>query len=250
MILGIIPARYAAQRFPGKPLADIGGKSMIQRVWEQCKQAHRLHEVVVATEDERIVAHVEAFGGKAMLTSPDHVSGTERIAEVAAAYPAFSYCVNIQGDEPCISPESINLLCEALLTPDTDIATLVRPWADDEDIWNNNLVKVVTDHQGFALYFSRSPIPHVRGNAEVDQWHTEYPFFKHLGIYGFRREVLMQVPAMKPSFLEKAESLEQLRWLANGWRVRTGITPHDSIAVDVPGDVDKVLAWLAAQPSR
>lgn len=248
MILGIIPARYGAQRFPGKPLADIGGKTMIQRVWEQCKQASLLDEVVVATEDERIVAHVEAFGGKAMLTSPDHVSGTERIAEVAAAYPGFDHCVNIQGDEPCISPVSVNLLCEALLAPGTDIATLIRPWADDEDVWNTNLVKVVTDHDGFALYFSRSPIPHVRGNAEVDEWHKAYPFFKHLGIYGFRREVLLQVPAMKPTYLEKAESLEQLRWLANGWRVRTGITPHDSIAVDVPGDVDKVLAWLENNP--
>jgi len=245
MILCIIPARYSATRFPGKPLADIGGKSMIQRVYEQCKRASLLAEVVVATEDGRIMAHVAGFGGKAAMTSPGHVSGTERIAEVAAQYPGYTHYVNVQGDEPFINPEAIDSLCEVLVSEGTDIATLVRPWDAGEDIGNPNLVKAVLDHEGHAMYFSRSPIPHVRGVADTSTWAGSFAYYKHLGIYGFRREVLMLVPNMRPSFLEQAESLEQLRWLANGYRIKTGITPHDSLAIDVPSDVDKAMLFLA-----
>lgn len=247
-ILCIIPARYGAMRFPGKPMADIGGKTMIERVYAQCRKAQLPTDVIVATEDERIMAHVQGFGGKAAMTSPDHISGTERIAEVASQYPDYDYYVNVQGDEPFISPEAIDLLCQTLTQPQVDIATLVKPWDATDDLNNPNMVKAVLDHAGNALYFSRSPIPFVRSVDDRTTWTQYAPFFKHLGIYGFRREVLLAVPSMKPSPLE-IESLEQLRWLANGYRIRTSTTQHDSIAIDTPEDLQRALAWLAAHPS-
>lgn len=246
-ILCIIPARYGAMRFPGKPMADIGGKTMIERVYTQCRKAQQPTEVIVATEDARIQAHVQAFGGKAAMTSPDHISGTERIAEVAAQYPDYDYYVNVQGDEPFINPDAIDLLCQTLTQPSVEIATLVKPWDAADDLDNPNMVKAVLDHAGNALYFSRSPIPFVRGVDDRHTWLSHAPFYKHLGIYGFKREVLLAVPSMKPSPLE-IESLEQLRWLANGYKIRTATTLHDSIAIDTPADLTRALAWLAANP--
>jgi 3-deoxy-manno-octulosonate cytidylyltransferase (CMP-KDO synthetase) len=249
-ILGVIPARYGASRFPGKPLADIGGTTMVQRVYEQCAQATGLAGVVVATEDERIAAHVRSFGGEAALTSAACPTGTERVAEVAAQRPGFDAYINIQGDEPFIAPEAINAVCACLLGG-AEIATLARPWDPTDDLHNPNLVKVVRNALGDALYFSRSAIPFVRGReaANTAEWLQAAPFFKHLGIYGFRREVLLRIPAMPPAVLEQAESLEQLRWLFHGFRIQVGLTAHDSIAIDVPADVDKALAYLASMRS-
>lgn len=237
MILGVIPARYGSSRFPGKPLVDIRGKSMIRRVYEQCMKAEAVSRVVVATDDERIYGHVLDFGGNVEMTGTQHLSGTERMAEIAQKYGDFSHFINIQGDEPFIDPGQINqvgemLQAEAETAP--DIVTLARPMVDRETITNPNLVKVVMDLQGNALYFSRSVIPFPRNESSEIIW------YKHIGIYGFRREVLLAVPHMPASPLEVAESLEQLRWLANGYRIRVGMTLTESISVDTPDDLTEI----------
>ena len=245
-ILGVIPARYASSRFPGKPLADIKGKSMIQRVYEQCQKSQYLSEVVVATDDARIFEHVEAFGGKVAMTAEHHRSGTERMVEVAQNYEDYLYLVNIQGDEPFIEPSQIDLLCKLVVEePQTQIATLIHKIERASDLDNPNLPKVVVDEEGNALYFSRSPIPFVRNEEDRGKWLEAHTFFRHIGIYAFEREVLLKVPAMNSSKLELVESLEQLRWLANGYKIRTAITNKSSFAIDSPSDLARLLESLA-----
>lgn len=245
-ILGVIPARYASSRFPGKPLIDIKGKSMIQRVYAQCQASELLDEVIVATDDERIFDHVHAFGGKVLMTAEHHRSGTERLVEIAEKETSYTHFVNIQGDEPFIDPAQIDLLCK-LLTSDSEvqIATLVHKIHSYEELINPNMPKVVLDEQGNALYFSRSPIPFIRKEAEQTNWLNHHDFYRHIGIYAFEREVLLKVPRMKKSILEETESLEQLRWLANGYKIRTAETNKISFAIDSPEDLDRLLESLA-----
>jgi 3-deoxy-manno-octulosonate cytidylyltransferase (CMP-KDO synthetase) len=240
MILGVIPARYASSRFPGKPLAMIHAKSMIERVYTQCKKAEILDKVVVATDDERIYAHVQGFGGEVVMTSSEHNSGTERIAEVAHLLPNFSQYLNIQGDEPFIEPQQIAQLCEILLRPDAQIATLLKRIHDIEILKNPNIVKAVIDNQGNALYFSRSPIPFVR-NAPFEEWLSHASFYQHIGIYGFQKSVLLEIPNLPIAPLEKIEYLEQLAWLSNAYKIKTTLTEFESIAIDTPEDLQKAI---------
>ncbi|MDB4286359.1 3-deoxy-manno-octulosonate cytidylyltransferase [bacterium] len=238
MILGIIPARYDSSRFPGKPLVNIQGKTMIERVYQQCAKADRLDKVIVATDDERIFRHVQGFSGHVMMTKGHHISGTERIGEVAKNFPEYDHCINIQGDEPYIDPRQIDLLCETLADdPAVHIATLVKRTQDKERAQNPNSIKVVVDHNGDALYFSRSLIPFYRNLLKTG----EPTYLQHIGIYGFTREILLKIPQMKPSELETAESLEQLRWMANGYKIRTAETDMESHSIDTPEDLHRLL---------
>ncbi len=246
-ILGVIPARYASTRFPGKPLIDIGGKTMVQRVYEQVKKASLITEVVVATDDVRILDHVEGFGGKAVLTSAEHPSGTDRCFEAYQLMNAdFTYVINVQGDEPFIRPEQIDLLA-ALLTGDTFIATLVKELKDQESLFNPNVVKAVVNAKGKALYFSRSPVPHARNTAAAE-WLTKHKYYKHIGMYAYRTDVLAQLTKLSVSALEKVESLEQLRWLDNGYEITTTETKSETIGIDTPEDLQKALTYLSQNP--
>lgn len=240
--LGIIPARYASTRFPGKPLADINGKTMIQRVYEQaCKS---LDLVYVATDDNRIEEAVLQFGGKVVMTSPDHQSGTDRIAEAANSISLelnlnFDVAINIQGDEPFIQPEQIESLKKCFLNPQTQIATLVKSITNSEEIFDPNKVKVVIGKDKKALYFSRSAIPFLRGEVK-DNWLKKANYFKHIGMYAYRYDALMAVTKLEQSTLELNESLEQLRWLENGYWIQTDITEHESIGIDTPEDLERI----------
>jgi 3-deoxy-manno-octulosonate cytidylyltransferase (CMP-KDO synthetase) len=241
-ILGIIPARYASTRFPGKPLVDIGGKTMIQRVYERAAQALPL--VYVATDDERIASAVIAFGGNVIMTAATHRSGTDRCAEAAAKIRLdrnipFEVVVNIQGDEPFIAPEQLQQLVACFALPDTQIATLVKAAAPGEDIFNPNSPKVILNAGGEAIYFSRTPIPYVR-NVPPEAWSSAATFYKHIGLYAYRTAVLMQLSQLKPSPLEIAENLEQLRWLENGFRIKAAVTGYPTYAVDTPEDLQRL----------
>lgn len=243
-VLGIIPSRYGATRFPGKPLADIGGMTMVERVYRQAVQASCMTEVIVATEDDRIIQHVQGFGGKAMMTRADHQTGTDRCAEVARMVAGYDIVVNIQGDEPFILPEQIDAAVQPLLDGQlTDISTLAKPIENRDDIFNPNIVKVVLDKRNCAMYFSRSPIPHLRSIPEQD-WFGRIVFYKHIGLYAFRSETIQQVTALPPGIYEQAESLEQLRWLANGYPIAVGMTDKETIGIDVPEDIEKAKAFL------
>ena len=238
----IIPARYASTRFPGKPLAVLGGKTVIQRVYEQVKNV--LSEVYVATDYLRIFEQVESFGGKAMMTRPDHQSGTDRIQEaVEKTGTQADVIINVQGDEPFIQPSQIQTLMQLFDDPSTQIGTLGKPFESIEAVENPNSPKIVTDNRSFALYFSRSIIPFIRGKERND-WFGEYPFLKHLGVYAYRREVLAEVTKLPQSSLEKAESLEQLRWLQNGYRIRVGLTDVETVGIDTPEDLQRAEAFL------
>lgn len=238
-VLGIIPARYASTRFPGKPLIDINGKSMIQRVYEQAKSAG-LAEVLVATDDARILEHVQAFGGKAVMTAAHHQSGTDRCFEAYQLHDEpFEYIINIQGDEPFIRPEQINLVASCFEHSATQLATLIKKISTAEELFNINAPKVVINKAGEALYFSRSPIPFCR-NVPNDIWHQQHTYYKHIGIYGYRADILEQITQLPPSPLELAESLEQLRWLENGFRITTALTEFETIGIDTPEDLLKV----------
>lgn len=241
MILAVIPVRFGSTRFPGKPLVEIQGKSMIRRVMEQCQRASLVDKVIVATDDERIAEEVERHGGLVEMTASHHQSGTERIAEVAGRHPAYSHVLNIQGDEPFLDPDQIDLLCETLVKGETDIATLARLISDPEMLWNPNAVKLVMSHAGYAMYFSRSAIPFCRDEADKSLWPAQVDYYKHIGMYGFSREVLLTIPEMKASPLERVESLEQLRWLANGYRIRVAITDLEAHSVDSPEDLNHFL---------
>jgi len=238
-IIGVIPARYASTRFPGKPLIDIGGKSMIQRVFEQCLKADVLADVMVATDDERILNHVIDFGGKATLTAATHQSGTDRCAEVLSKLQeSYDAIINIQGDEPFIDPEQIKLLTSAFEHQQVDIASLKKAIKSEDEIRNPNVVKVVTNVHGEAIYFSRSPIPY-RRNPEAN-----ITYFKHVGIYGYKAHVLPQLTQLPMGNLEQAESLEQLRWLENGFKIMLKETDMETVAIDTPDDLNKVLKML------
>lgn len=237
MIIGIIPARYDSSRFPGKPLVDLKGKSMIQRVYEQCSKSNSLDKVVVATDDQRIFKEVNSFGGEVKMTSKTHESGTDRCHEVLKYYPDASIIINIQGDEPLIDPKEIDKLVTVFCNEKADIATLIKE-SSKEDIQNSNLVKVVTTSTGKALYFSRSPIPFERNENKHQK------FFQHIGIYGYRKEALEKVSSLSVSPLELTEGLEQLRWLENNINIFTERSDFQSLAIDTPEDVEKVLQRL------
>ncbi len=237
--LGIIPARYASTRFPGKPLVDIAGKSMIQRVYEQAKKCTSLSEVIVATDDDRIFNHVKDFGGVAIMTSPDHQSGTDRCAEVALQHPQYDVVINIQGDEPYIDPEQITKVAACFTSADVQLSTLIKRIETLDELHNPNSPKVIINHQSEAIYFSRTPLPYLRGH-EPQEWLKHFTYFKHIGIYGYRADVLQQVTKLAVSSLEKAESLEQLRWIENGYRIKVAETELETHAIDVPEDLEKL----------
>jgi 3-deoxy-manno-octulosonate cytidylyltransferase (CMP-KDO synthetase) len=240
--MAIIPARYASTRYPGKPLAILGGKTVIQRVYEQVKSV--LDDVYVATDDDRIYNTVTDFGGKAVMTRADHKSGTDRIEEAAEKIGLDAdVIINVQGDEPFIQPSQIETLMQLFDAPETQIGTLGKPFESIDAVENPNSPKIVTDNRGFALYFSRSVIPYIRGK-ERDSWFGEYPFLKHLGVYAYRREVLAEVTKLPMSSLEKAESLEQLRWLQNGYRIRVGLTDIETVGIDTPEDLTRAEEFL------
>ncbi|ALD22594.1 3-deoxy-manno-octulosonate cytidylyltransferase [Hymenobacter sp. DG25A] len=243
--IGIIPARYASTRLPAKPLVDLGGKSMIQRVVEQARQA-QLSRVVVATDDERILRHVLDFGGEAVLTSPDHPSGTDRVFEAYQQLNTGADCIiNIQGDEPFIHPSQINALVQLFAAePRPQLATLVKPVLNEEELFSPHLPKVVLDAQGHALYFSRHPVPYQRQHPQ-EHWLAHHRYLRHIGLYAYRPNVLAHITRLPPSPLELAESLEQLRWLENGYRILTAETELETIGIDTPEDVVRARQFLA-----
>ena len=233
-ILCVIPARYASTRLPGKPLADIAGKPMICRVYDRAVQAKCLSEVVVATDDQRVQQAVEAHGGRAMMTAKDHPTGTDRLAEVAAAYPDIDLIINVQGDEPLIEPSIIDALAAAFDSDaDLKMATVMTEITDEAEQMNPNNVKVVTDRNGYALYFSRSLLPYPRYRKGV-------PVYKHIGIYAYKREFLLHYAKMAPTPLEETEALEQLRALENGYRIKVIRTAHRFVGVDTAEDLAMV----------
>jgi 3-deoxy-manno-octulosonate cytidylyltransferase (CMP-KDO synthetase) len=238
-ILGIIPARYASSRFPGKPLVDIAGKSMIRRVYEQVKKCDDVAEAIVATDDDRILDHVQAFGGVAVMTADDHQSGTDRCAEVARLHPEYDVIINIQGDEPYINPEQIAKLAACFADAGTQIATLIKKIVTNEELFNYNSPKVIINKLSEAIYFSRATLPHIRA-CEPHNWLKCHTYFKHIGIYGYRADVLQQITKLHVSGLEKAESLEQLRWIENGYRIKVAETELETHSVDVPADLEKL----------
>ena len=240
--IGIIPSRYASTRFPGKPLVDIKGKTMIRRVYEQAQQSQALSGVFVATDDQRIADEVESFGGNVIMTSSSHPSGTDRCFEALEKLGKDKYdvVVNIQGDEPFIHPEQINKVVKSFDDKKVQIATLAHKISNSEDIRNPSIVKIARNIHGEALYFSRSAIPFIRGTKDAD-WTTLYPFLKHIGIYAYRSDVLEQIVKLPASSLEKAESLEQLRWLENGYSIKVEITNQESFPVDTPEDLKKFI---------
>jgi 3-deoxy-manno-octulosonate cytidylyltransferase (CMP-KDO synthetase) len=243
--IGIIPARYASTRFPGKPLAMLGGRTVIQRVYEQATAI--LDEAYVATDDERIFQAVEQFGGRAIMTRADHKSGTDRIEEAAEKIGTQAdVIINIQGDEPFIQKSQIETLMHLFDEPSTQISTLGKRFESIEAAMNPNSPKIVTDKRGFALYFSRSIIPYVRGK-EQSEWLQHFPYLKHLGLYAYRREVLQEVTQLPQSPLEIAESLEQLRWLENGYRIRVGLTDVETVGIDTPEDLQRAEEFLASR---
>lgn len=245
-ILGVIPARYASSRFPGKPLVEIVGKSMIQRVYERSSNCETLDAVVVATDDQRIFDHVKSFGGEVIMTSEHHRNGTERCHEVSEAYPDFDVVINIQGDEPLIEPKQIERVASLFLkNKECQISTLVKEIKDEHTLFNANTPKVVLDKDKKAKYFSRNTIPFLR-DVERSYWLSHQTFFKHIGIYGFRQETLKALVKLEPGALEQAEQLEQLRWLENGFDIYVDETEFESIGVDVPEDVALIEQKLKA----
>ena len=241
----IIPARYASTRFPGKPLALLGNKPVIQHVYEQATSV--LNEVWVATDDSRIREAVEKFGGRVVMTRADHKSGTDRIEEAAEKTGTQAdVVINIQGDEPFVQPSQIKTLMQLFDNADTQIGTLGKHFDNIEAVNNPNSPKIVTDKQGFALYFSRSVIPYIRG-AQDNEWLSHFPFLKHLGLYAYRREVLHEITQLPQSSLEIAESLEQLRWLENGYRIRVGLTDVETVGIDTPEDLQRAEEFLKSR---
>jgi len=244
--LCIIPARYASVRFPGKPLALLGNKPVIQWVYERSFPV--IEETYVATDDKRIYDEVLNFGGKAVMTSCTHLSGTDRCAEALhiisnESGKHFQYVINIQGDEPFIHDSQIHMLMKSFQDERTDIATLARKIHKKDDIFNVNITKVVTDSFDYALYFSRSPIPYIR-NLDSDLWPGEHSFYHHIGVYAYKAPVLFELSRLSPSPLERAESLEQLRWLQNGYKIKVNVTEYENIGIDTPEDLKKAEKYL------
>ena len=245
-ILGIIPARYASTRFPGKPLTIIKGKTMIQRVYEQALKSEYLSDVVVATDDQRIYDAVIDFGGKVMMTSTEHNSGTDRCCEIIEKIgDSYDAVVNIQGDEPFINPEQINQIARLISSEGSQIASLCKPIKDEEELFDNNVVKVVFDIKGDALYFSRHTIPFLRKvDKDAKSWLAARTFYKHIGIYSYKVDVLKKIASLEQSELELAECLEQLRWIENSYTVKMGVTEYESYSIDTPQDVEKCLKYF------
>ncbi len=247
--MGIIPARYASTRFPGKPLALLGGRPMIQRVYEQVVGA--VDAVCVATDDERIEAAVKAFGGNVVMTSANHRSGTDRCREAYEKVGnGYDVVINIQGDEPFIHPEQIETIKACFDAPEVEIATLVKPFAADGDfektLFNPNSPKVVVNKRMEAMYFSRSIVPYIRGK-KYTEWLSAHLFYKHIGMYAYRADVLKEITDLPPSSLEIAESLEQLRWLENGYRIKVGVTEQETIGIDTPEDLERANALFESR---
>lgn len=242
-ILGIIPARFASTRFPGKPLIDLAGKSMIQRVYEQAKKASSLADVVVATDSVEIFNAVKAFKGNVIMTSDHHQSGTDRCAEVAVKMTGYDAIINIQGDEPLIDPKQINLLASCFNDISTDLATLIKKIDSPEELFNYNTPKVIINNRFEAIYFSRQVIPYLK-DVKPEDYLSKHTFYKHIGIYGYRTTTLGIIANMRLGDLESSEKLEQLRWIENGSRIKVAITNTESLAIDSPTDVDKVLDLL------
>lgn len=243
--IGIIPARYSSSRFPGKPLAILGGKPVIEHVYRQVSSV--MEDVFVATDDQRINDAVEAFGGKAIMTRSDHKSGTDRICEALEKVGgSFDVVINIQGDEPFIQKSQLETVMQCFDDPRTQIATLGKPFESMEAVENPNSPKIVLDNDGYALYFSRSVIPFVRGK-EHEEWLSHFPYLKHIGLYAYRTEVLMEISKLPQSTLELAESLEQLRWLQNGYKIKVGLTDVETIGIDTPEDLQRAEEKMSNQ---
>lgn len=243
--IGIIPARYSSSRFPGKPLAILGGKPVIEHVYRQVSSV--MEDVFVATDDQRIYDAVEAFGGKAIMTRSDHKSGTDRICEALEKVGgSFDVVINIQGDEPFIQKSQLETVMQCFDDPRTQIATLGKPFESMEAVENPNSPKIVLDNDGYALYFSRSVIPFVRGK-EHEEWLSHFPYLKHIGLYAYRTEVLMEISKLPQSTLELAESLEQLRWLQNGYKIKVGLTDVETIGIDTPEDLQRAEEKMSNQ---
>jgi 3-deoxy-manno-octulosonate cytidylyltransferase (CMP-KDO synthetase) len=243
-IVGIIPSRYASTRFPGQPLVDIAGKSMIQRVYEQAKKAKSLANVYVATDDARIEQHVLSFGGNVVMTSESHQSGTDRCFEAINKIQGVAdVVINIQGDEPFIHPEQIDLVAYCFNSPEVEIATLVIKMKTSVDLFNSNIPKVLINNNKEAIYFSRQAIPHIRG-IEQNEWMNHFTFYKHIGIYAYTIKALKEITSLKQSSLELAEALEQLRWIENGYKIKVEITEFESVAIDAPEDLNKLIKFL------
>lgn len=243
--IGIIPARYGSTRFPGKPLSDIAGKTMIRRVYEQCQLAS-LSKVVVATDDDRIAGEVKSFGGEVVITGSHHPSGTDRCQEAYSSIREnYEVVVNIQGDEPFIHPDQINAVIDCFEVQTVQIATLGKRAHDFKEIQDANRVKVIRNLRGDAIYFSRGPIPFQKDNPH-EEWTANYPYFIHLGMYAYRPHILDEITQLKPSALEKAESLEQLRWIEHGYRIRVAETEIEAYPVDHPEDLENIIARLKA----
>jgi 3-deoxy-manno-octulosonate cytidylyltransferase (CMP-KDO synthetase) len=236
-VLGIIPSRFNSSRFPGKPLIDMGGKTMIRRVYEQAIKAASLSAVIVATDDQRIFDEVKSFGGKVLMTSSTHRNGTERCAEVAETMADADVVINIQGDEPFIQPAQIDLLASCFEDSETQIATLIREFKNEEEKESPSRIKAFVEADGNALMFSRNPVNH---QASI----INYKLKKHIGIYGYRREVLLEIVKLLPSSLELSESLEQLRWLENGYKIKCALTADEAVSIDTPQDLDQVKSLL------
>lgn len=245
IFIGIIPARYASKRFPGKVLADVLGQSMIRRVYEQALKSKILSQVIIGTDDERIMVHAESFGAKAIMTSRAHMNGTERCNEVITRVIKENkisdevVVINIQADEPFLDPKMIDQLASSFDNPETGIATIIKEIRDHDTLFDPGTVKAVIDKNGKALYFSRSPIPYFR-NSDKQNWLKVHRFYKHIGIYAYRSTVLGEIVSLKSTPLEEAESLEQLRWLENGFKIITQITEFESIGIDSPEDLSKL----------
>jgi len=244
-ILGVIPARYASTRFPGKPLVDIGGKSMIRRVYEQASKCGSLDKVYVATDDTRIFDHVKNFGGEVLMTLRDHLNGTSRcnevleILQVGKQSGQYDAVINIQGDEPFIDPSQIDKIASLFSRKQTEIATLAKKISDQHELFNHNVVKVVFAQDRAALYFSRQTIPYLR-DFDKNDWLKHADFFKHIGIYGYRSEVLRKISKLNTGKIEALEQLEQLRWLENGFQIAVEITDIEGISIDTPEDLSKL----------
>ena len=242
-ILGIIPARYASTRFPGKPLIDILGKSMLQRVYDQAKKSELLTDVIIATDDERIAEHAKSFSAEVAITKAEHPSGTDRSYEAyLKTGKKYDYIINIQGDEPFIDPGQINLLAN-ICDGNTELATLMIKCNSHDVLFDKGEVKITLNKNNEALYFSRMVIPFIKG-VDEKEWHKHFNYYRHVGMYAYRADILEKVTQLKPSPLELAESLEQLRWLENGFKIKCAETLHDSHCIDTPEDVEKVLKLM------
>ena len=244
MIVGIIPARYASTRFPGKPLIDIQGKTMLQRVYGQAAKSKQLNKVIVATDDERIFNHVKNFGGEAVMTAAHHPSGTDRCWDALQQLEEnFQYVINIQGDEPFIEPEQIDELANELKDGTTELATQMIAVDNHEILFDKGEVKIVLNTNNEALYFSRMVIPFIKG-VDEKEWHQHHTYYRHVGMYAYRKDILEKITKLPVSSLEKTESLEQLRWVENGFKIKCVVTKYESHCIDTPEDITKVLALI------